>query len=176
MSLSHALFVTTSAFAVKQITVKSPAFSNLGKIPQKYCRDGENINPPLNLGKIPVETKSLVLIVEDPNAPVDTWVHWLVWDIEPTGFIKEGTIPGVEGLNAFQRHHYHGPGSTEYTRCYSFKVYALDTVLRLHYCSSKYDVMKAIKDHVIGYGELTGAYSNGKVIKMPATPVPEIYY
>jgi Raf kinase inhibitor-like YbhB/YbcL family protein len=176
MPLTHTLFVTTAASEVKPITVKSPAFNNMGRMPKKYCGDGSNVSPALLLGKLPVDTKSLVLIVEDPNAPVDTWVHWLVWDIAPTGIIKEGAIPGVEGLNAFQRHHYQGPTGSELVRYYYFKVYALNTLLNLHNCSVKYQVMKAMKDHVIGYGELTGFYTSSKNNKVQTAIRPEIYY
>lgn len=176
MPLTHTLFVTTAATEVKPITVKSPAFDNLASLPKKYCGDGANINPALMLGKLPAGTQSLVLMIEDPNAPVDTWVHWLVWDIKPTNLIKEGSIPGIEGLNAFHRHHYHGPVASELIRYYYFKVYALNKVLGLNSASAKYEVMKAMKDHVIGYGELIGLYTTGNSIKSQSVARPEIYY
>jgi Raf kinase inhibitor-like YbhB/YbcL family protein len=167
MSAPHTLFVTTSASAVQDITVKSPAFSNMGRIPEKYTADGANINPALILGKIPDKTQSLVLMVEDPNAPVDTWVHWLVWNILPSTKINEGLVPGVEGLNAFRLHHYHGPCIAPDTRHFLFRVYALDTLLQLKQSSTKYEVMRAMKDHVLGYGELIGSYNRSNKSKMP---------
>jgi Raf kinase inhibitor-like YbhB/YbcL family protein len=175
MPASHVLFVTTSASAVKPISVNSPAFANMAAIPQKYTADGANINPPLILGKIPDGTRSLALIVEDPNAPVDTWVHWLVWDILPTAVINEGVIPGVEGLNAFRRHHYHGPCPPAYARHYYFKVYALNTLLSLNFNSTKYEVIKAMKDHVLGYGELVGTYARNNAVSLRTTVAPDIY-
>jgi hypothetical protein len=175
MPLTHALFVTTSASAVQEIAVKSPVFTNMGKIPVKYTADGANINPPLTLSKIPDLTRSIVIIVEDPNAPVDTWVHWLVWDILPTTKISEGMIPGIEGVNAFNEHRYKGPCPPADTRNYFFKVYALDKLLQLHCRSVKYDVMKAMKDHVVGYGELIGTYKRSNIIQVSSHATPDIY-
>jgi Raf kinase inhibitor-like YbhB/YbcL family protein len=175
MAPAQSLFVTTATSSVKEITVKSPAFKHMGLIPQKYCGDGANVNPPLQFGKVPPETKSMVMIVEDQNAPVDTWVHWLVWDIMPTAEINEGAVPGTEGLNAFHRHHYQGPLPPDNTRYYFFRVYALNTVLRLHYCSTKYEVMKAMKDHVVGYGELIGSYEHSSNRAHVEHIAPDIY-
>lgn len=176
MPACYTLFVTTSATAVREITVKSPAFMHKGKIPAKYTADGANINPPLILGKIPEETKSMVLMVEDPKAPVDTWVHWVVWNIPPCTKIEEGSKPGIEGINAFRLHHYHGPSPPGDTRAYFFKVYTLDTLLQLHESSTKYEVTNAMKDHVIGYGELMGPYSHEqKTGQLGYTP-PSVFY
>jgi Raf kinase inhibitor-like YbhB/YbcL family protein len=175
MSVSHALFITTSISDMRQITLRSPAFINMGKIPQKYTADGEDINPALVLEKIPNETKSLVLIVEDPNAPVDTWVHWLVWDILPTTRISEGSVPGTEGKNAFDQHHYHGPCPPANTRQYSFKVYALNTMLHMPCSSTKYEIMKAMKDHVVGFGELVGSYTRNNTSAASYHTAPDIY-
>jgi len=175
MLTPQSLFVTTSASAVQPIIVKSTAFRHMEKIPAKYTPDGENISPPLQLDKIPKETRSLVLMMEDPKAPVDTWVHWLVWDISPTLKINEGAIPGVEGLNAFRRHHYHGPCPPGDTRSYFFKVYALNTRLNMHFSSTKYEVMRAMKDHVIGYGELAGTYTKNQPAAVTHGMAPDIY-
>ena len=91
------------------ITVTSPAFSNGKSIPPKYTCDGKNISPPLTIHGLPKETKSMVLIVEDPDAPMGVWDHWIVWNIEPSTQIVENTIPGIEGINSFNRNHYGGP-------------------------------------------------------------------
>jgi len=175
MSVSHVLFVTTSASAVKPIAIKSPMFDNMGMIPKKYTADGANINPPLLFNNIPDGTQSMVLMVEDPNAPVDTWVHWLVWDIFPTGKINENSVPGTEGLNAFEQHRYHGPCPPADLRYYQFKIYALNTVLRMHCHCGKYEIMKAMKDHVIGYGELTGTYTRHAAIVSQGYAIPDTY-
>ncbi len=180
MSPSHTLFVTTAMDAVKEISLTSPAFKHKCPIPAKYTTDGANINPPLIFDKIPDQTQSLVLLMEDPNAPVDTWVHWLVWNIDPsTRFVKENSLPGTEGLNAFRLHRYHGPCIAPETRYFFFKVFALDTRLELGQSSTKYEVMRAMKDHVIGYGELVGTYKQNNFISAPdysQSTVSSIYY
>lgn len=151
---------------VKEITVKSPVFINKGMIPRKYTVDGANISPPLVLDEIPDETQSMVLLVEDPDAPLDTWVHWLVWNIYPSTKIYEDTAPGIEGLNAFHKQHYAGPCPSYGTHNYFFKVYALDTVLQIPRNSTKREVMRAVKDHVIGYGSLVGSYNRNTMIHL----------
>lgn len=146
----------------REIGVKSPAFSNKGMIPKKYTADGANISPSLILSHIPDDTKSMVLIVEDPDAPVGVWVHWLVWNIHPSTKINEDTIPGIEGFNAFRQHHYGGPCPPSGIHHYFFKIFALDTHLDLPQSAAKYEVERAMKDHVIGYGELIGLYGRNK--------------
>ena len=93
----------------KQLDVSSSAFSAQGVIPTKYTCDGENVSPPLDIEHIPEAAKCLALIVDDPDAPVNTWVHWLVWNIPVTHHIKENKVQGTEGLNDFQQQHYGGP-------------------------------------------------------------------
>ncbi len=175
MSPNQILFVATEPAEVKQITVKSPAFAYKEMIPKKYTADGANINPALIFRHIPPETQSMVLLVEDPDAPIDTWVHWLVWNIRPSTKINEDTIPGIEGLNAFCNHHYKGPCPPSGIHHYFFKVYALDTVLQLPNNATKLEVMKAMKDHVIGYGELAGTYSRNDRINLQYDPKMNAY-
>jgi hypothetical protein len=158
------LLGTALNYTAKELTIKSPAFLNKEMIPKKYTSDGANINPPLILSHIPDETKSMVLIVEDPDAPVGIWVHWLVWNIHPSTKINEDAIPGVEGINAFRQHHYGGPCPPSGTHHYFFKLYALDTLLQLPQDSTKHQVERAMKDHVVGYGELIGLYSHDQKV------------
>ncbi len=144
---------------MKELTVTSPAFENNKLIPSKYTCDGDDVNPTLVIKEIPEETKSLVLIVADPDAPMGTWDHWIVWNIPPTDKIEEDTVPGTEGLNDFRKHSYGGPCPPSGTHRYFFKVYALDTKLNLDSNSRKRDVEKAMKDHILAQGELVGLYS-----------------
>lgn len=144
---------------MKDLAVTSPAFENDKSIPSKYTCDGDDVNPPLIIEGIPEETKSLVLIVDDPDAPMGTWDHWTVWNIPPTSKIEEDSVPGVEGLNDFRRHSYGGPCPPSGTHRYFFKVYALDTKLNLDSNSRKKDVEKAMKGHILAKGELVGLYS-----------------
>jgi len=144
---------------VKGLTVTSPAFENNKLIPAKYTCDGDDVNPLLIIEGVPEETKSLVLIVDDPDAPMGTWDHWVVWNIPPTKRIEENSVPGVQGLNDFRKHSYGGPCPPSGTHRYFFKVYALDTKLDLNQNSKKKDIEKAMKDHILAKGELVGLYS-----------------
>jgi Raf kinase inhibitor-like YbhB/YbcL family protein len=143
---------------LEELQVTSPMFKHNGYIPAKYTCDGENVNPPLNITGFPKETRSLVLIVDDPDAPMGTWDHWVVWNISPREIIKENTVPGTEGLNDFRKHSYGGPCPPSGTHRYFFKVYALDTTLELSPNSKKRDVEKAITGHMLSKGEMVGLY------------------
>jgi len=140
------------------LEVTSPMFKHNGPIPSKYTRDGENVNPPLNIQGIPEGTKSLVLVVDDPDAPMGTWDHWVVWNIPPKEKIEENTVPGTEGVNDFRKHSYGGPCPPSGTHRYFFKVYALDSVLELSLNSRKKDVEKAMTGHMLAKGEIIGLY------------------
>jgi hypothetical protein len=144
---------------MEQLTITSPVFENNKPIPKKYTCDGEDVNPPLNIEGIPVGTKSLVLIVDDPDAPMGTWDHWVVWNIPPRNKIDENSVPGVEGLNDFRKHSYGGPCPPSGTHRYFFKIYALDVQFALGSNSRKKDVERAMKDHILAKGELVGLYS-----------------
>ena len=142
--------------------IQSPAFENNGYIPSKYTCQGEDINPPLQISQVPQEAKSLVLIVDDPDAPMGTWVHWVVWNIPPKiKEISEKSLPqgAVEGLNDFQKHSYGGPCPPSGTHRYFFKLYALDTILNLDTSSTKNDLERAMKGHILDQAQLIGLYS-----------------
>ncbi|MGQ9781235.1 MAG: YbhB/YbcL family Raf kinase inhibitor-like protein [Nitrososphaeria archaeon] len=141
-----------------KLIVSSPTFENGKFIPSKYTCDGDDVNPPLEIKNIPKETKSLALIVDDPDAPKGTWEHWTVWNIPPTESIQENTVTGVEGLNDFGKHSYGGPCPPFGTHRYFFKVYALDTLLNLSPNSRKKELEKAMEGHVLSKGELIGLY------------------
>lgn len=144
---------------VNKLKITSPVFENSGFIPTKYTCDGDDVNPPLKIGGIPEGTKSLALIVDDPDAPMGTWDHWIVWNIPPTSKVEENAVPGVEGLNDFRKHSYGGPCPPSGTHRYFFKVYALDAKLDLHPNSRKEDVERAMEDHILAKGEIIGRYS-----------------
>jgi len=144
--------------AMRELTVSSPVFQNNGFIPAKYTCDGDDINPPLRIEGIPKETVSLVLIVDDPDAPMGTWDHWVVWNIPPTERIEENSVPGTEGLNDSRKHSYGGPCPPSGTHRYFFKVYALDTRLDLSPNSRKKDIERAMGAHIIAKGEIVGLY------------------
>jgi len=152
----------TRAVDFKQLKVSSPAFQNKGMIPLKYSCDGINISPPLDIEHIPKEAKCLALIVDDPDAPVGTWVHWVVWNIPITHHIKENEVHGTEGINDFQQHHYGGPCPPSGTHRYFFKIYALDALLDLPANTRKLQLEKAMSEHIIAFGQLVGLYKRKK--------------
>jgi Raf kinase inhibitor-like YbhB/YbcL family protein len=146
------------AIDYKLLDISSTAFKAGEMIPEKYTCDGINVNPPLDIKNIPVQARCLALIVDDPDAPHETWVHWVVWNIPVTHHIKENEIHGIEGLNDFKQHHYGGPCPPSGTHRYFFKVYALDALLELPAGTNKLQLEKAISEHIIAFGDLVGLY------------------
>jgi len=148
----------TRAVDYRPLKISSTAFQNEEMIPLKYACDGSNVNPPLDIEHIPEEAKCLVLIVDDPDAPGGTWVHWVVWNIPVTHHIKENEVHGKEGVNDFKQHHYGGPCPPSGTHRYFFKVYALNALLDLPTNTKKLQLEKAMSEHIIAFGELIGLY------------------
>ena len=143
---------------MKELTIKSPAFQPNGTIPKKHTCDGQDTNPPLTIEGTPKESNSIVLVVEDPDAS-GTFDHWVVWNIPPsTTQIAENSIPGTEGLNSARHVGFMGPCPPSGSHRYFFKVYALDTELKLGAKSTKKDLEKAMQDHILAKGELVGLY------------------
>lgn len=140
----------------------SSAFINNQSIPVKYTCDGQNVSPPLSISDIPNNTRSLALIMDDPDAPAGTWVHWTVWNIDPTiKEIPEGNIPAgaVEGKTSFGKPGYGGPCPPSGTHHYIFHLYALDSTLSLNSSSTKEDLEKSMEGHILDKAELVGLYS-----------------
>ena len=115
----------------KEVGMKltSPEFKHNEFIPKKFTCQGQDISPALIIEDVPLEAKALALIVDDPDAPMGTWVHWVVFDIPVTSRINEGQIPGKQGINDFGRKNYGGPCPPSGTHRYFFKLYALDKAL-----------------------------------------------
>jgi Raf kinase inhibitor-like YbhB/YbcL family protein len=148
---------------VKKLVIKSSAFENSRLIPAKYTCDGDDVNPPLTIEGVPEGTKSLVLIVDDPDASSGIWNHWVVWNIPPDVYeIEENTVPGTEGTSTSRKHAYSGPCPPYGTHRYFFKVYALDAKLDLTSNSKKNDVEKAMVNHMLAEGELLGLYRRSR--------------
>ncbi len=139
--------------------LSSPEFKHNEMIPSKFTCDGDDINPELNIEDIPDGTESLALIVDDPDAPGRTWVHWVVFNIPTISQIDEDSIPGMQGMNDFKREDFGGPCPPGGTHRYFFKLYALDTELSLKEGCSKKDVEKAMESHILEKAELIGLYS-----------------
>lgn len=135
-------------------------FTNNGAIPSEYTCDGADSSPPLTISDVPKNAKSLALIMDDPDAPVGTWDHWIVFNIPAsTKQIQKGTEPqGVGGKNSWGRTGYGGPCPPSGTHRYFFKLYALDTELNLPKGSTKRDLERAIEGHILAKAELMGTY------------------
>jgi Raf kinase inhibitor-like YbhB/YbcL family protein len=143
------------------MTLSSTLFENSGLIPSTYTCDGADINPPLKISDVPKEAKSLVLIMEDPDAPMGTWDHWVVFNIPPeTREIKEGIEPeGTSGTNSSQKNGYAGPCPPDREHRYFFKLYALNAKLTLKAGATKKEVEAAMKGRVIAEAKLVGRYN-----------------
>jgi len=148
----------------------SSAFKNGSAIPSKYTCDGTDVSPPLSWSGVPAGTKSLALITDDPDAPVGTWVHWVMWNIpaNPTS-LKEGLEKNAaladgtkQGISDFKRPGYGGPCPPSGTHRYMFKLYALDTTLDLADNTTKAKLETAMKGHVLGQATLMGTYSRAR--------------
>lgn len=138
----------------------SPAFENKKTIPSKYTCDDKNLSPPLLISEVPENAQSLALIMDDPDAPMGTWVHWVIWNIDPkTTELKEGEKQNAkEGITDFKRSGYGGPCPPSGTHRYFFKLYALNTKLDLPETTTKKELEKAMKGHIIEKTELIGTY------------------
>ncbi|MBA0907934.1 MAG: YbhB/YbcL family Raf kinase inhibitor-like protein [Nitrosarchaeum sp.] len=147
------------------LILESNAFKNEQEIPKKYGYKNNNINPPLNIKQIPQNTKSLVLIMDDPdamNVVGKIWVHWILWNIESTTKeIKENSIPtgAIEGKTDFGEIGYGGPAPPDKEHKYIFKLYALDNKLNLNVGASKEQVEASMKNHIIAEAQLIGKFS-----------------
>ncbi|MET0394849.1 MAG: YbhB/YbcL family Raf kinase inhibitor-like protein [Chitinophagaceae bacterium] len=142
-----------------ELKLQSVAFSHNGSIPRLYTCEGEDINPPLEIGNVPEQAKTLALIMEDPDAPHGTFDHWLVWNIFPNEVISELSVPGVSGTNSFGRTGYGGPCPPAGTHRYYLRAYALDTELTLPFGSDKKSLLRAMEGHILASGELMGTYT-----------------
>jgi hypothetical protein len=151
---------------IAPIKVSSPAFQEGGMIPERYTCDGDDISPPLNWEAVPAGTKSMALIVDDPDAPGGTFVHWVLYDLPadldglpenlPPG--KGFPIGGGEGINSTNKTGYEGPCPPRGTHRYFFKVYALDEKLNLPAGETKDRLLEAMEGHILGQGQLMGRY------------------
>lgn len=144
-----------------KFSLESTAFKDNASIPKKYTCDGKDINPPLTVRNVPAGAKSLAVVVDDPDAPTGVWVHWVVWNIDPAaGKIAENSVPAGarQGKTDFKKNKYGGPCPPSGSHRYFFKVYALDTALSIPAASTRDELEKAMKGHVLGEARLIGTY------------------
>lgn len=145
-----------------KLTISSPAFGDNEKIPSKYTCNGENVSPELKIENVPAGTKSLALVMEDPDAPNGLWIHWAVWNINPNiRTLAEHAEPreSVIGKNSWGHNAYGGPCPPSGTHRYMFRLYALDTTLQLVGDSSKDQMDAAMEGHILAEALLTGLYA-----------------
>lgn len=140
--------------------LESPAFTHNHPIPSRYTCEGENVSPELLFKDIPSKTKSLALIMDDPDAPNGTFDHWLVWNLPPetTSLTTAAKVPR-EGKNHYGKAQYNGPCPPKGApHRYFFKLYALDVMLTLEPGASKKQLEDSMEGHIIGRAELVGTY------------------
>ena len=141
--------------------ISSPAFKNGSVIPTVYTCDGGDVIPPLKLDEIPEGAASLDIICQDPDSPSGDFVHWVIFDIDPsTTEIKEGEVPAgaVQGTNDFGNNNYGGPCPGSGSHRYVFKFYALNTKLGLTTQTTKDEFRGALKNHILAEAEVMGTY------------------
>jgi Raf kinase inhibitor-like YbhB/YbcL family protein len=152
------------------ILVSSPAFVEEGFIPAKYTCDGDDISPPLKWSRPPLNTRSIALICEDPDAPIGTWIHWVLYALPPSltelpeGVPAAETLPNGarQGINDFKRVGYGGPCPPPGPpHRYFFILYALDIELDLSPGATKEDLLGALEGHILSEGRLMGRYRRG---------------
>lgn len=142
-------------------------FKNNDKIPEKYTCDGNDISPVIEIISAPLEAKSFVLIVDDPDAPTGDWVHWIVYDISSAvNMIEEGSVPkGAKlGLNDFKQTSYGGPCPPDGTHRYFFKLYALNVEkIGLETGATKKQIEDKIQGHVVAFAQIMAYYSRKEI-------------
>jgi Raf kinase inhibitor-like YbhB/YbcL family protein len=150
------------------LELSSPAFVQGERIPKEFTADGRNVSPPLKWSAAPEGTKSLALVCDDPDAPMGTWVHWVLYNLPANaqelsqGVPTQNTIANgaKQGKNSFQKIGYGGPAPPPgKPHRYFFKLFALDTTLNLDPGADARKVQSAMQGHILGQGELMGQYS-----------------
>ncbi len=154
--------------AAGSLTVTSPSFRQGDRIPKRFTADGGDLAPALNWSKPPGKTKSLALIMDDPDAPAGTWTHWVIYNLPPDsqqlkeGTARQATLPdgSRQGRNSWGRTGYSGPAPPPgQAHRYFFRLYAADSKIDLKQGVSREDLLLALKGHVIAEGELAATYS-----------------
>ena len=149
------------------ITIKSSAFEEGGMIPSKYTCDGKDVSPQLSWSPVPEETKSLALICDDPDAPMGTWVHWVIFDLPQGAKELPEAVPAQkilnsgakQGTNDFRKIGFNGPCPPGGTHRYYFKLYALDMMLNLDPGITKKQLLSAMEGHILAQGQFMGKYN-----------------
>lgn len=150
----------------RSLSLTSPAFAQGQPIPAKYSCQGQDISPPLTWGSLPAGTQSAALIMDDPDAPGGTWVHWVLYNLASSSQGLPEAVPPTldgpggsrQGNNSWQKPGYGGSCPPDGTHRYFFKLYALDIMVNLPAGAAKEQLLKAMQGHILGQGELMGTY------------------
>jgi Raf kinase inhibitor-like YbhB/YbcL family protein len=148
------------------MSITSSAFYEGGMIPEKYTCEGKDISPSLTWTNVPTGSKSLALICDDPDAPMGTWVHWVMYNIPPSQLKLDENVPvqkefqngTKQGVNGSRRNGYNGPCPPGGTHRYFFKLYALNKMLELEAGATKSQLLNAMEGHILGNAQLMGKY------------------
>ena len=146
--------------------LESSGFRNNERMPDRFTLDFDNLSPSLKWSDIPEDTREFALVCDDPDAPVGTWVHWVLYNMPPdTKGLAENIPPdenlpngAKQGISDFRRIGYGGPCPPGGTHRYFFKIYALDTTLDLKSRAAKSDLVNAMEGHILARGQLIGKY------------------
>ncbi len=160
-SLCLAVCLVGNALADDGFGISSPAFDPGKPMPARFADAEANLSPELHIANVPAAAKSLVLIVDDPDAPAGLWTHWLVWNLPATTTVlTEGKLPpdAQQGRNSFGNVRYDGPAPPSGTHRYFFHLYALDTTLALPSGSDRSELTAAMQGHVVGKTDFFGTY------------------
>lgn len=153
------LTLMVAPFVLASLTVTSTSFPKDGSIPSKYTCDGTNLSPSLQIQDLPNDTKTIAIIMHDPDAPMEGGLtHWVAWNIAPTKSIPENFEGGKQGRNGANQNGYTGPCPPSGVHHYHFNVYALDTELSLGKNTNKDELEKAMEGHILSEGNLIGLY------------------
>jgi Raf kinase inhibitor-like YbhB/YbcL family protein len=161
---NHGNSIQTKAGDVSMLTIASLNFPDGGTIPTKFTCDGENISPQITFSSVPSGAKSIALIVEDPDAPAGTFIHWVLFNLPAeTHELPEGAQKGTQGRNGFGKNGYGGPCPPRgKPHRYVFHAYALDSMLDLPEGATREQVDSATDGHILAEGTLTGLYGRGQ--------------
>lgn len=159
---------TPTAEAVLPFAITSPAFVHETEIPLQYTCDGEDTSPPLEWSAPPSGAASLALIVDDPDAPMGTWVHWVIYNLPaearglPAGITPDAELPdgSRQGNNSWPKLGYGGPCPPSGSHRYVFKLYALDAVLDVRPGATEQQLLQAMEGHILAEAQLMGTYAH----------------
>ncbi|MDO9186344.1 MAG: YbhB/YbcL family Raf kinase inhibitor-like protein [Bacteroidia bacterium] len=159
------LILIVGLFINASLIITSTSFPKDGLIPSKYMCDGANLSPSLQIQDLPKGTKTMALIVHDPDAPMEGgFTHWVAWNITPTKSIPENFKGGKQGMNGANQTGYVGPCPPTGKHHYHFNVYALDTELSLSKNTNKDELEKAMEGHILSEGNLIGLYERKREV------------